>query len=197
MGRSVAHVLDHCGSTSAKNAVHLRECRARQGEVFECRLADDQVERVGLERHLRHVALPEIDADPCLPCAVAPDLNERVADVEGGHIKTTKARHLDGQIAGAGRHLQNSRPVRQPGREVGSLGSVSLDLGLRAPHPCVPPRYGSFHFRTFERPSTRFLGLHLRFLLYLTLLGTSCSYNTPNNVRYASPTKRNRGESPN
>src|SRR5229473_3930970 len=112
VGGVVAHVLDRCGPTSAKDAVHLGERGARQREVLESGLADDQVERVGLERNLRHVALLEIDADSLLARAVAPDLNERVADVEGCHIKTTKASHLDGQVAGTSRHLQHSCAIR-------------------------------------------------------------------------------------
>src|SRR6266852_834112 len=112
VGGVVAHVLDHSGSATAKDAVDLAKRGARQREVLKSGLTDDEVERVGLERHLGRVALLEIDAVPFSPRAVAPNLNERMADVEGCHIKTTEASHLDGQVAGTRRHLQHPCAIR-------------------------------------------------------------------------------------
>src|SRR5207245_4374601 len=98
---------------------------------------------------------------------------------------------------GPGADFQHLGAVRQPSREVGSLLSVRLQLTLRSAHPRVPPGNRSFHLWTLESPSPRFQWSASPFLLYLTPLGAVFEHNTPNDVSYTSPTKRNRGESPN
>src|SRR5207245_2056918 len=147
----------------AKDAVHLAERGARQREILERGLADDEVEGFGFEWKVGYVALAKVDADSCQLGVVAADLDEGMADVQRCHIEATKTSHFDGQVSGAGGDFQHLGAVRQPSREVGSLPSVRFQLALRSAHPRVPPGNRSFHLWTLESPSPRFHGLHLHF----------------------------------
>src|SRR5438477_248441 len=188
------HVLDHRRPTGAKDAVNLGERAMGQREIFERRLADDQVEGVRFKRHLGHVPLAEFDGHPDVACVFGCDLDERAADVEAGHLEPSRARHLDRQVSRAGGNFEHPGAVSQSGGELESLLPVRLELALRAPHARVPPRNRALHLGTLETPASGLGHLHVA-PPHLTVLGAYERYNTPNSVRNASGPTRHRGES--
>ena len=126
VGCRPTHVLDHRRTACAKDPVHLGQRAARLREVLERRLADDQVEGLGFERHSGHIALAEFDGHPGLAGVFAGDLDERAADVETCHVNPSRPRHLDRQVSRAGRNLEHSGAVSQTGGEMEGLLAVSL-----------------------------------------------------------------------
>src|SRR5712692_2246110 len=125
-----AHVLDHGGPARAKDPVHLGKRAARQREVLERGLADNQVERLALERHVGRVALPELNCHSGATGVFSRDLDERPADVKTCHLKSSWTRHLDRQISRAGRNLEHPGTLRQANGERESLFPVQVELAL-------------------------------------------------------------------
>jgi hypothetical protein len=148
----LAHVLDHRQPARAEHAVQLVQSAHRSPEVLEGRLADDQVEGAVGERNRGRVPVLECDGDARRGRVLAGDLHHRVADVQPGHLEASEPRHLDGEVPGAGRHLEHRGTVRQPGRQLRRLFAVQRDLARSAALAGVPPGRHALHLRQQVAP---------------------------------------------
>src|SRR6266566_8297492 len=149
IGDIFPHVLDDCHSPATQNPVHLVDRLARPTEVLEGSLTDDQIEGPFSEGHAGYVALLEVHAHSSLPGVLSGDPHERVADVQPGHVEPVESRHLDGEVARAGCHLEHVCTIRQTAGELGGLLPPLLDLAPGSANPRVPACHNPLHRQPF------------------------------------------------
>jgi hypothetical protein len=108
-----AHAVNESSATWSENAIHFFEPPNRSAEILEGSTAKHEIKGLGLERHVRSIAVPEINGNSRFERVSAGYFNERLADINSGDSVSPEFRQFDREVSRPRREFQQSASWRE------------------------------------------------------------------------------------